>query len=169
MKTKKKMMCLLLAVCTVLTLMPTTALAEESTVDRWDGSADTNWYTEHKSDTEYHITTAEQLAGLAQLVNDKTTSTSFAGKKIYLDNDLDLSGHQWSPIGTGSNFKNFFAGVLDGQNHKIMNLYHHTAENDFRNGLFGIVSDGGTIKNLFVLDADIVSNDDSLLAGILAD
>jgi hypothetical protein len=50
-----------------------------------------------------------------------------------------------------------------------MNLYHHTAENDFRNGLFGIVSDGGTIKNLFVLDADIVSNDDSLLAGILAD
>ena len=70
MKTKKKMMCLLLAVCMVLTLMPTTALAEESTVDRWDGSADTNWYTEHKSDTEYQITTAEQLAGLAQLVND---------------------------------------------------------------------------------------------------
>ena len=93
MKTKKKMMCLLLAVCMVLTLMPTTALAGESTVDTWDGSADTNWYTEHKSDTEYHITTAEQLAGLAQLVNDKTTSTSFAGKKIYLDNDLDLSRH----------------------------------------------------------------------------
>lgn len=169
MKTKKKMMSLLLAVCMVLSLMPTTALAEESTVATWDGSADTSWYTGHESDVEYHIRTAEQLAGLAQLVNDKTTSTSFAGKKIYLDNDLDLSGHQWSPIGTGSNFKNFFAGVLDGQNHKIMNLYHHTVKNDFRNGLFGIVSDGGTIKNLFVLDADIVSNDDSLLAGILAD
>lgn len=93
MKTKKKMMCLLLAVCMVLTLMPTTALAGESTVDTWDGSADINWYTEHKSDDEYHITTAEQLAGLAQLVNDKTTATSFAGKKIYLDNDLDLSRH----------------------------------------------------------------------------
>ena len=108
MKTKKKMMCLLLAVCMVLTLMPTTALAEESTVDTWDGSADTSWYNRHESDAKYRITTAEQLAGLAQLVNDKTTSTSFAGKKIYLDNDLDLSGHQWSPIGTGSNFKNFF-------------------------------------------------------------
>ena len=32
----------------------------------------------HKTDTEYHFTTAEQLAGLAQLVNDKTASVSFA-------------------------------------------------------------------------------------------
>lgn len=101
MKTKKKMMSLLLAVCMVLTLMPTTALAEESTVDRWDGSADTNWYTEHKSDTEYHITTAEQLAGLAQLVNADPGKTNFAGKTFYLENDLDLAGHEWISIGTG--------------------------------------------------------------------
>ena len=101
MKTKKKMMSLLLAVCMVLSLMPTTALAEESTVDRWDGSADTNWYTEHKSDTEYHITTAEQLAGLAQLVNADPGKTNFAGKTFYLENDLDLAGHEWISIGTG--------------------------------------------------------------------
>lgn len=100
MKTKKKMMSLLLAVCMVLTLIPTTALAEESTVDTWDGSADTNWYTGHESNAEYHITTAEQLAGLAQLVNADPGETNFAGKTVYLDKDLDLSRHEWISIGT---------------------------------------------------------------------
>ncbi|OLA44282.1 MAG: hypothetical protein BHW36_01260, partial [Firmicutes bacterium CAG:24053_14] len=104
------------------------------------------------------------------LVNDKTASVSFEGKTIYLDNDLDLSGSQWTPIGDGSNHERFFAGTFDGQHHKIMNLYHHyTGDELVRNGLFGVVSDGGTLKNLLVIDADIASNDGSLLAGILAD
>ena len=44
-----------------------TALAAEGqTTDIWDGTADTSWYTGHETESEYHITTAEQLAGLAQ-------------------------------------------------------------------------------------------------------
>ena len=167
---KKKLLSLLLALCLVMALVPMTAFAEGTSVDNWDGTADTSWYTDHKTDTEYHITTAEQLAGLAQLVNDKTASVSFEGKTIYLDNDLDLSGSQWTPIGNGSNHKRFFAGTFNGQHHKIMNLNHHyTGDELVRNGLFGVVSDGGTLKNLLVIDADIASNDGSLLAGILAD
>ena len=167
---KKKLLSLLLALCFVMALVPMTAFAEGTSVDNWDGTADTSWYTDHKTDTEYHFTTAEQLAGLAQLVNDKTASVSFEGKTIYLDNDLDLSGSQWTPIGDGSNHERFFAGTFDGQHHKIMNLYHHyTGDELVRNGLFGVVSDGGTLKNLLVIDADIASNDGSLLAGILAD
>ena len=165
MKTKKKMMSLLLAVCMVLTLMPTTALAEESTVDRWDGSADTNWYTEHKSDTEYHITTAEQLAGLAQLVNADPGKTNFAGKTFYLENDLDLAGHEWISIGTGIGGdcpEYAFCGVFDGQGHVISNLYSHESciegadesHNLLRNALFGNVYNG-EIKNLGVKDAEI--------------
>ena len=167
---KKKLLSLLLALCLVMALVPMTAFAEGTSVDNWDGTADTSWYTDHKTDTEYHITTAEQLAGLAQLVNDKTASVSFEGKTIYLDNDLDLSGFQWTPIGDGSNHVRFFAGTFNGQHHKIMNLNHHyTGDEVVRNGLFGVVSDGGTLKNLLVIDADIASNDDSLIAGILAD
>ena len=167
---KKKLLSLLLALCLVMALVPMTAFAEGTSVDNWDGTADTSWYTDHKTDTEYHFTTAEQLAGLAQLVNDKTASVSFEGKTIYLDNDLDLSGYQWTPIGNGSNFGRYFAGTFDGQYHKIMNLLHHsTGDELIRNGLFGVVSDGGTLKNLLVIDADIASNDGSLLAGILAD
>ena len=167
---KKKLLSLLLALCLVMALVPMTAFAEETSVDNWDGTADTSWYVGHETDTEYHFTTAEQLAGLAQLVNDKTASVSFEGKTIYLDNDLDLSGYQWTPIGNGSNFGRYFAGTFDGQYHKIMNLLHHsTGDELIRNGLFGVVSDGGTLKNLLVIDADIASNDGSLLAGILAD
>ena len=166
---KKRIGSLLLILALCFTLLPTAAFAADSTA-AWDGTADTSWYTDHKTDTEYHFTTAEQLAGLAQLVNDKTASVSFEGKTIYLDNDLDLSGSQWTPIGDGSNHERFFAGTFDGQHHKIMNLYHHyTGDELVRNGLFGVVSDGGTLKNLLVIDADIASNDDSLLAGILAD
>ena len=167
---KKKILSLLLALCLVMALVPMTAFAEGTSVDNWDGTADTSWYTDHKTDTEYHFTTAEQLAGLAQLVNDKTASVSFEGKTIYLDNDLDLSGSQWTPIGDGSNHVRFFAGTFDGQHHKIMNLNHHYTGNEVvRNELFGVVSDGGTLKNLLVIDADIDSNDGSLIAGILAD
>lgn len=174
---KKKIVSLALVLALCLSLLPLTAFAEEgesevstTTVDTWDGTADTSWYTDHKTDTEYHFTTAEQLAGLAQLVNDKTASVSFEGKTIHLDNDLDLSGSQWTPIGDGSNQGRFFAGTFDGQHHKIMNLHHHsTGDELIRNGLFGVVSDGGTLKNLLVIDADIASNDGSLLAGILAD
>ena len=166
---KKRIGSLLLILALCFTLLPTAAFAADSTA-AWDGTADTSWYTDHKTDTEYHFTTAEQLAGLAQLVNDKTASVSFEGKTIYLDNDLDLSGSQWTPIGDGSNHERFFAGTFDGQHHKIMNLYHHyTGDEVVRNGLFGVVSDGGTLKNLLVIDADIASNDGSLIAGILAD
>ena len=167
---RKRIASLLLILALCFTLLPTAAFAEETSVDNWDGTADTSWYTDHKTDTEYHFTTAEQLAGLAQLVNDKTASVSFEGKTIYLDNDLDLSGSQWTPIGDGSNHVRFFAGTFNGQHHKIMNLNHHYTGNEVvRNGLFGVVSDGGTLKNLLVIDADIASNDGSLLAGILAD
>lgn len=155
---KKKLLSLLLALFLVMALVPMTAFAEGTSVDSWDGTADTSWYTDHKTDTEYHFTTAEQLAGLAQLVNDKTASVSFKGKTIYLDNDIDLSGCQWTPIGDGSNFGRYFAGTFDGQYHKITNLHHHsTGDELIRNGLFGVVSDGGTLKNLLVIDADIAS------------
>ena len=167
---KKRIGSLLLILALCFTLLPTAALAAENSAATWNGTADTSWYTGHESETEYHITTAEQLAGLAQLVNDKTASVSFEGKTIYLDNDLDLSGSQWTPIGNGDNFVRHFAGTFDGQHNKIMNLYHHsTGDELIRNGLFGVVSDGGTLKNLLVIDADIASNDGSLLAGILVD
>ena len=148
---KKRIASLFLVLVMTLTLLPTAVMAEEnSDVDTWDGTADTSWYTGHESDTEYYITTAEQLAGLAQLVNAAPGKTNFVGKTFYLKNDLDLSGHEWISIGTvrGGNCPEYsFCGVFDGQGHVISNLYSHESDiegadeshNLLRNALFGNV------------------------------
>ena len=109
---KKKILSLLLALCFVMALVPMTAFAEGTSVDNWDGTADTSWYTDHKTDTEYHFTTAEQLAGLAQLVNDKTASVSFEGKTIYLDNDLDYPAPSGLPLEMAVTIEDFLLVLL---------------------------------------------------------
>jgi hypothetical protein len=182
MKMKKKLLSLLLALCLVMALVPMTAFAEGTSVDNWDGSADTSWYVGHETDTEYHITTAEQLAGLAQLVNTDPGTTNFAGKTFYLENDLDLSGHEWISIGTvlGGDCPEYsFCGVFDGQGHVISNLYSHESyiegadesHNLLRNALFGSIYNG-EVKNLGVADAEIwidPKDDSAAGKGILVD
>lgn len=185
----KKIVSLALVLALCLSLLPLTAFAEEgesevstTTVDTWDGTADTNWYTGHETDTEYRITTAEQLAGLARLVNADPGTTNFAGKTFYLENDLDLSGHEWISIGTvlGGDYPEYsFCGVFDGQGHVISNLYSHESyiegadesHNLLRNALFGSVYNG-EVKNLGVANAEILiaPKDDSAAGkGILVD
>ena len=179
---KKKMLGLLLAACIVMALVSVAAFAEGNAADSWDGSADTSWYIGHEADNKYHIATAEQLAGLAQLVNAAPGKTNFAGKEFYLDNDLDLSGHEWISIGTGSGGtqpRYSFCGVFDGQGHVISNLYSHESyikgadesHNLLRNALFGNVYNG-EVKNLGVENADIwidPSDDSAAGKGILVD
>ena len=179
---KKKLLSLLLALCLVMALVPMTAFAEGTSVDNWDGSADTSWYVGHETDTEYHITTAEQLAGLAQLVNTDPGTTNFAGKTFYLENDLDLSGHEWISIGTvlGGDCPEYsFCGVFDGQGHVISNLYSHESyiegadesHNLLRNALFGSIYNG-EVKNLGVADTEIwidPKDDSAAGKGILVD
>lgn len=161
-----------------------TALAAEGqTTDIWDGTADTSWYTGHETESEYHITTAEQLAGLAQLIN--TGTITFEGKTVYLDNDLDLDKREWISIGKGKGGRQAaysFCGIFDGQGHVISNLYSRDSlmpktnvgddeENCYRQGLFGNVYDG-EVKNLGIENADIIVdlNDASTYGkGILVD
>ena len=173
---KKKLLSLLLALCLVMALVPMTAFAAD-TMDTWDGTADTSWYDENK--TEFHLQTAEQLAGMAKLVNDNTAN--FKDKTVYLDNDLDLGGHEWISIGDGANTAGgSFQGVFDGQSHVVYNLYSHEGlksenkdnnNNLYRNGLFGAIYNA-TVQNLGIENADIVipMNDTSTYGkGILVD
>ena len=157
---KKKLLSLLLALCLVMALVPMTAFAA-GTTDSWDGTADTSWYDENE--TEFHLQTAEQLAGMAKLINGDMAN--FKDKTIYLENDLDLGGHEWISIGDGANTDvGSFQGVFDGQSHVVYNLYSHEGlksenkdnnNNLYRNGLFGSIYNA-TVKNLGIENADIV-------------
>ena len=178
---KKRILGIALAICMMIFCVPMGVFAE-SAADVWDGTADTSWYTSAPDASEYHISTAEQLAGLAQLVNADPGTTNFAGKTFYLDNDLDLSGHEWISIGTvlGGDYPEYsFCGVFDGQGHVISNLYSHESyiegadesHNLLRNALFGSVYNG-EVKNLGVANAEIWIDpkDDSVAGkGILVD
>lgn len=178
---KKRILGIALAICMMIFCVPMGVFAE-SAADVWDGMADTSWYTSTPDASEYHISTAEQLAGLAQLVNADPGTTNFAGKTFYLDNDLDLSGHEWISIGTvlGGDYPEYsFCGVFDGQGHVISNLYSHESyiegadesHNLLRNALFGSVYNG-EVKNLGVANAEIWIDpkDDSVAGkGILVD
>ena len=193
---KKRIGSLLLILAMCFAMLPTAAFAAENTQEptepqepqetqdakTWGDKADTSWYTGNETKSEYHITTAEQLAGLAQLVNTDPGTTNFAGKTFYLDNDIDLSGHEWISIGTvlGGDCPEYsFCGVFDGQGHVISNLYSHESciegadesHNLLRNALFGNVYNG-EVKNLGVANAEIriAPKDDSAAGkGILVD
>ena len=189
---KKRIGSLLFILALCFTLLPTAALAAENTqeptepqepqetqdAETWGDKADTSWYV-HETESEYHITTAEQLAGMAKLINDDMAN--FKDKTIYLENDLDLGGHEWISIGDGANTDvGSFQGVFDGQSHVIYNLYSHEGlksenkdnnNNLYRNGLFGSIYNA-TVKNLGIENADIVipMNDTSTYGkGILVD
>ena len=112
----------------------------------WDGKADTSWY--NTTDTSFDITTAEQLAGLAQIVNgtaDGIEKDDFKGKTVNLKNDLTMNdkcysaasteAKNWTPIGLvdkGDIVSNGtqngytwepFAGTFNGEGHVVKNLY----------------------------------------------
>ncbi len=63
----KKVLASILCLTMVLSTMGTVAFASNTEADVWDGTVDISWYNE--IDTEFTITTAEQWAGLAYLVN----------------------------------------------------------------------------------------------------
>jgi hypothetical protein len=132
----------------------------------WDGSADTTWYT-GPSAQAFNITTAEQLAGLAQLVNNGNT---FAGKTITLGANIflnDTAGSTsagfnpygkiaWTPIGTsGRSFQGEFDGIAGANNRKVYGLY--IPEGGQYQGLFGRIT--ATVRNLDVLVGQVTGTD----------
>ena len=68
--------------------------------------------------------------------------------------DIDLTGKDWSPIGT--NFYNSYTGTFDGGGHTIMGLTVTT--NDQYVGLFGRLGKAGTVKNVVMDGIQITSN-----------
>ena len=68
--------------------------------------------------------------------------------------DIDLTGKDWSPIGT--NFYNSYTGTFDGGGHTIMGLTVTT--NDQFVGLFGRLGEAGTVKNVVMDGIQITCN-----------
>ena len=161
-KIHKRIGALFLSLALCLGLLPTAALAANAAAveDIWDGTSDTNWYNDNE--TEFTLTTAEELAGLAALVNKGNT---FENKTVKLGGNINLSGSEWTSIGSGGQG---WRGTFDGQNYQINNLKTRKTDTDPGHGLFYYIT-SGTVENLSVVDADIESSSGNFNMGILAD
>ena len=121
----------------------------------WDNHKDTSWGSDYGTSSVFYIYDAGDLAQFSGMVN---SGKDFAEKTIYLNADIDLSGHRWVAIGQvgatiNSMFTKPFKGTFDGQGKTISNLTQFIAQNE-EGGLFGHVS-GGTIKNVTLENVDI--------------
>lgn len=94
------------------------------------------------ADADCTIYTADQLRALANNPGD------YAGKTVKLGNSIDLSGSNFTPIGTKSSP---FTGTFDGDGHTISGL---TVSGDSYLGLFGYVGAGGKIENVTITNGD---------------
>ena len=112
-----------------------------------------------ESDGSYTVTSADGLMNVAELVNGGKTDIN-----ITLDKDIDLTGKEWTPIGTG--YSNKYTGTFDGGGHTIKGLTVTT--NDQFVGLFGSIGYAGTVKNVMMEDVQITSNRSSGFAGGVA-
>ena len=138
------------------------------TVDAWTGNKDTGWY--NASAEEYVISTAEELAGFAALVNGETltraANETFAGKTVKLGGNIDLKGKEWTPIGDPmSDGYVGFEGTFDGNGYTISNLVINDSS-AWGQGLFGYnASKTTTIKNVTLNNVNITAEDSSGAVG----
>ena len=102
-----------------------------------------------ESNGSYTVTSADGLMNVAELVNGGKTDIN-----ITLDTNIDLTGKDWTPIGT--DYDNSYKGTFDGGGHTITGLTFTT--NDEFAGLFGWLNRTGTVKNVVMEGVQIISN-----------
>ena len=102
-----------------------------------------------ESNGSYTVTSADGLMNIAELVNGGKTDIN-----ITLDKNIDLTGKDWTPIGTS--FDNSYTGTFDGGGHTITGLTITTKDQFV--GLFGYLNRAGTVKNVVMEGIQITSN-----------
>ena len=97
-------------------------------IELWDGTTKTEVQPTTNAVTgepEYVVSSASELAWLADLVNNPTTRATATELNIVLEANIDLNNKPWTAIGTE---ENYFTGTFDGNGHSIKNLNIEVAE-----------------------------------------
>ena len=138
---------------------------EGCTIGSWadgggeSGEAEDLGYIYDSNTNTYTVYNANGLMNIAELVNGGKTDIN-----ITLDKNIDLTGKDWTPIGTS--LSNSYTGTFDGGGHTITGLTVTT--NDKYAGLFGYIGDAGTVKNVVMEGVLITSNNGLSRAGGVA-
>ena len=128
---------------------------EGCTIGSWtdgggeSGAAEDLGYIYDSNTKTYTVYNANGLMNIAELVNGGKSDIN-----ITLDTDIDLTGKDWTPIGT--DYDNSYKGTFDGGGHTITGLTF--TRNDKNAGLFGWLNKAGTVKNVVMEGVQITSN-----------
>ena len=128
---------------------------EGCTIGNWvdgggeSGAAEDLGYIYDSNTNTYTVYNGDGLMNIAELVNGGKSDIN-----ITLDTDIDLTGKDWTPIGT--DYDNSYKGTFDGGGHTITGLTFTT--NDKYAGLFGWLNKAGTVKNVVMEGVQITSN-----------
>ena len=128
---------------------------EGCTIGSWadgggeSGTAEDLGYIYDSNTKTYTVYNADGLMNIAELVNGGKTDIN-----ITLTADIDLTGKNWTPIGT--DYDNSYKGTFDGGGHTITGLTFTT--NDEYVGLFGWLNRAGTVKNVVMEGVQITSH-----------
>ena len=95
-----------------------------------------------KVDGVYQIGTAEELAWLSAKIDTGTQ----VDMSVVLTADIDMGNKNFMPIAEGREY----IGVFDGQNHVVYNVLVETDSFGAYGGLFGVIAEDSTVKNLGV-------------------
>ena len=117
-------------------------------------------YTVSEDGNTYEVYNAEGLKNIAKLVNEEGKTDI----NIILTNNIDLTGIDWTPIGTS--FGNSYTGTFDGGGHTITGLT--VTGSDQYTGLFGYIGTGGTVKNVKLEGVQIESDNEMSAVGGVA-
>lgn len=102
----------------------------------------------------FHVSTPEQLAGVVYYNNALADyGTERVQIELYLEEDIDLAGLAWVPMGWGGSSRNQFNGLIDGQGHSILNMTIDQPSGD-RVAFIGY-STGVTVKNVTFVNASV--------------
>lgn len=139
--------------------------ANAAVIDIWaDFAAESFAGGSGTKEDPYKITNAAELAKIAQDVRAGVGKVDYKDTYFSIENDIDLAGHMWLPIGVVPDNDNFarceFSGIVDGKGHSIKNM-----NVDFGGlkgvGLFGFTTEHFELRNLTILSGSVKGDMDA--------
>ncbi len=173
----------------MMLLSATPSWAQDNTTTTWSEWINNNlpeWYydvlevfdDEENDQDEFIISTPDQFAAFAKIVNDDNPSCQhgFEGKTVKLGANIDLGTTYYDSddnevtchwdflIGDDNNQ---FKGTFDGQGHTIEGLVTpEVTLEDGKYGLFGYIGEGGTVRNVSLGATCQINGNGEYFAGI---
>lgn len=109
----------------------------------------------------YHIYNAKGLQAWAQEI---IADANVLNKDVILEKDIDLTGVEWTPV--GSDMNTGYTGDFNGNGKFIYNL---VVKSDASNvGFFGGLAAGGTVHDMKFANAQVTANSGGAYAGVIA-